>query len=177
MARRSQGALGLWVVGALVVIVAMCRPHPDRTAPPSIETSPVKMETPVTAEVLYVDAASLNQRASPNGRVVGSLAGGSAVEVQERRDGWVRVSKPGEREQWVSASHLCAQAGCYRSRQKATATGPGQAVPRARKDPARKQRRGYYDDGSCPCSGSKVCIGPRGGRYCITSGGNKRYGV
>ena len=22
-----------------------------------------------------------------------------------------------------------------------------------------------------------ACIGPRGGRYCITSGGNKRYGV
>jgi hypothetical protein len=34
-----------------------------------------------------------------------------------------------------------------------------------------------YDGGSCPCSGSRVCIGPRGGRYCITSGGNKRYGV
>lgn len=28
---------------------------------------------------------------------------------------------------------------------------------------------------SCPCSGSKVCVGPRGGRYCITSGGKKRY--
>lgn len=38
--------------------------------------------------------------------------------------------------------------------------------------------RGYgYDGGSCPCSGNRVCIGPRGGRYCITSGGNKRYGV
>jgi hypothetical protein len=31
--------------------------------------------------------------------------------------------------------------------------------------------------GSCPCNGGDVCIGPRGGRYCITSGGNKRYGV
>ena len=27
----------------------------------------------------------------------------------------------------------------------------------------------------CPCSGSKLCTGPRGGRYCITSGGSKRY--
>lgn len=35
----------------------------------------------------------------------------------------------------------------------------------------------FYDDGACPCSGSHICIGPRGGRYCITSGGNKRYGV
>ena len=34
-----------------------------------------------------------------------------------------------------------------------------------------------YDGDSCPCSGSRVCIGPRGGRYCITRGGNKRYGV
>ena len=31
--------------------------------------------------------------------------------------------------------------------------------------------------GSCPCNGGDVCVGPRGGRYCITSGGNKRYGV
>lgn len=35
----------------------------------------------------------------------------------------------------------------------------------------------YSVGSSCPCSGSRICIGPRGGRYCITSGGNKRYGV
>lgn len=29
----------------------------------------------------------------------------------------------------------------------------------------------------CACSSGRVCVGPRGGRYCITSGGNKRYGV
>ena len=27
----------------------------------------------------------------------------------------------------------------------------------------------------CPCSGSDNCVGPRGGIYCITNGGNKRY--
>lgn len=32
-------------------------------------------------------------------------------------------------------------------------------------------------EGACPCNGGNVCVGPRGGRYCITSGGNKRYGV
>lgn len=44
----------------------------------------------------------------------------------------------------------------------------------------RKKRRSYggdYSGSGCPCSGRLVCIGPRGGRYCITSGGNKRYGV
>ena len=28
---------------------------------------------------------------------------------------------------------------------------------------------------SCPCSGPKLCVGPRGGHYCMTSGGKKRY--
>jgi hypothetical protein len=37
--------------------------------------------------------------------------------------------------------------------------------------------RGVSDDGSCPCNGGDVCVGPRGGRYCITSSGRKRYGV
>ena len=32
----------------------------------------------------------------------------------------------------------------------------------------------YYDS-DCLCSDYKICYGPRGGRYCITSGGNKRY--
>jgi hypothetical protein len=44
----------------------------------------------------------------------------------------------------------------------------------------RKKRRSYggdYYGSGCPCSGRQICIGPRGGRYCITSGGNKRYGV
>ncbi|QQP95641.1 SH3 domain-containing protein [Lysobacter enzymogenes] len=176
MARRSQGALGLWVIGGLIAIVAMCRPHQDRAAPPDTEMPPVAAEAPVATEVLYVDAASLNQRASPHGPVVGSLAGGSAVEVHERREGWIRVSRPGEREQWVSASHLCAEAGCYRTRQSGRSTSKA-AAGSARRTPARTYRHGSYEDGTCPCSGRRVCIGPRGGRYCITSGGNKRYGV
>ncbi len=27
----------------------------------------------------------------------------------------------------------------------------------------------------CPCSGSNNCVGPRGGTYCITPSGNKKY--
>jgi hypothetical protein len=40
-----------------------------------------------------------------------------------------------------------------------------------------RSRSLYGGGGSCPCSGVNICVGPRGGRYCITSGGNKRYGV
>lgn len=36
---------------------------------------------------------------------------------------------------------------------------------------------GTAESGDCPCNGGRVCVGPRGGRYCITRGGNKRYGV
>lgn len=41
---------------------------------------------------------------------------------------------------------------------------------------------GFHDreatsSGECPCNGGKVCTGKRGGRYCITSSGRKRYGV
>jgi len=39
-----------------------------------------------------------------------------------------------------------------------------------------RRSAGQFASG-CPCSGRQVCVGPRGGRYCITSGGNKRYGV
>lgn len=28
---------------------------------------------------------------------------------------------------------------------------------------------------ACPCSSARNCTGPRGGRYCVTSGGNRRY--
>lgn len=27
----------------------------------------------------------------------------------------------------------------------------------------------------CSCSGGKLCTGPRGGKYCVTAGGNKSY--
>lgn len=38
-----------------------------------------------------------------------------------------------------------------------------------------ERARVVFRDATCPCSGSFNCVGPRGGRYCITSGGNKRY--
>ncbi len=60
-------------------------------------------------------------------------------------------------------------------------TAPVAASRKARKTrSARTASRAYAPSsagGSCPCGTGAVCVGPRGGRYCITSGGNKRYGV
>lgn len=43
--------------------------------------------------------------------------------------------------------------------------------------PPQEPRHESPYDGDCSCAGGNVCFGPRGGRYCITSGGNKRYGI
>lgn len=43
--------------------------------------------------------------------------------------------------------------------------------------PSQPRESTGYSGGGCSCSGGNVCYGPRGGRYCITSGGNKRYGI
>ncbi|WP_348635937.1 hypothetical protein [Pseudomonas sp. BP8] len=40
-----------------------------------------------------------------------------------------------------------------------------------------RQGGGFDSGGGCSCAGGNVCYGPRGGRYCITAGGNKRYGI
>jgi hypothetical protein len=38
-------------------------------------------------------------------------------------------------------------------------------------------RSGAGYTAECPCGSGKVCIGPRGGRFCINASGNKRYGM
>lgn len=48
-----------------------------------------------------------------------------------------------------------------------------QAKPK--RETKRQSQKRSYADGTCPCSRALNCVGPRGGRYCITSGGNKRY--
>lgn len=158
-----------------------------------------------TSEPARVSARNLNCRAEPtsSARVVEALNRNEQVVVAERRDGWAgltRASGPC----WVSESFLERGAddpngvalGSERTRgllTAGTAAGAGAAGayvatragahhPKRRSTShgrrGRRSRGGEsYLGGGCPCSGSQICIGPRGGRYCITSGGNKRYGV
>ena len=72
----------------------------------------------------------------------------------------------------------------------ATATLPdeaGAAKPRKSTSGRRSRARGLAgglpstkseanSGEGCACGSGKVCVGPRGGRYCITSSGRKRYG-
>lgn len=108
----------------------------------------------------YVRANSLNCRSAPGttASVVARLSDRAYVGVIRQENGWSLLQSPNC---WVSSGYL--------------GVSPRAAAPQ-RSYPSSTARRNY-SGGSCPCSGGNVCIGPRGGRYCITSGGNKRYGV
>lgn len=56
------------------------------------------------------------------------------------------------------------------SGQDKTRRSPIKNKPKTQSKPKPK----IYDE-TCSCSSSTNCVGPRGGTYCITSGGNKRY--
>lgn len=109
-------------------------------------------------ETAYTTADSLNGRASPStdSAIVKTLPHSSSATVIDRSGDWMKL-RAADEEFWVSSQYVSR----YRP------------PPRPRYTPKPQQ---FYGSG-CPCSGSQVCIGPRGGRYCITSGGNKRYGV
>ena len=151
----------------------------------------------------YVNADGVNCRASPSpvGKVVAKLRKGQSVSVVEGGGGWSRLADPSC---WVSSTFLSSDTvaqgsrsapSSYNSLRSSSAkayrrqsssnlyffnyTAPSKRS-KSRKSAKSRRSRGsgfYSGSGSCPCSGGSVCIGPRGGRYCITSGGNKRYGV
>jgi hypothetical protein len=156
-----------------------------------------------TAMAAYINANGVNCRVSPaaKARVVAKLSKGRSVSVKEGGGGWSRLVSPSC---WVS-SRLLSEDYVAQSSQRSADTyntvgdsavrssrrqsssnlyAFGSSTPKKTRKSAKrsKSRRSsgigaYGSGGSCPCSGGSVCIGPRGGRYCITSGGNKRYGV
>lgn len=139
------------------------------------------MTTPDTPQLKthYVNADTLKVRDAPNGNAIASLTRGAQVSVYEQRASWSRISHAQSAERWVHNRYLCDSENCY---VKSVASRNVQPQPAYRTEyqsaPARQaQPRNHPDADNCSCSSGRVCIGPRGGRYCITAGGNKRYGV
>jgi hypothetical protein len=155
--------------------------------------------TVATAET--VTGAKVNCRAAAraNAILLGTLDRGDTVPVLSRQNGWSYVDPSDlpacfvKSEFLSSASAIVGTSSSLRAARRPAWSGPSYrrgttlfSMPRiashrkarSTSTPRRARSRGSYSGGgSCPCSGSQVCIGPRGGRYCITSGGNKRYGV
>lgn len=170
MALRANERSRTWFIVGLSVFLTACQgsgsdariSHSDATpGPTSFNATPAS-----PTGNMYVATSALNQRSSPDGPVVAKASGGESLAIYERREGWARVSPEGAAPRWVASRLLCSGSGCY-----------SPPPPKQWKKRDAPSARSQYDNHDCPCSGNRVCIGPRGGRYCITSGGNKRYGV
>lgn len=155
--------------------------------PPPAAASLAAMPAPLPAvesepsAKFFVAVDALNERDLPGGTVVGSLPRGTGVDVFETRDSWARISRKADKARWVSLSRLCATSGCFAPTQHQVASQDMRA-DRASTFSAQEGTRSLSParstptyGSSCSCTGGGVCVGPRGGVYCITSGGNKRY--
>lgn len=159
-----------------VVIWAIGKKDSPKTEPPATQasvntlasnSSPAPQPTQASAPEHFVNADKLNLRAEPGGKVISSLKRGEKVQVYEQKAEWARISLDGQPQRWISYKNLCSGPNCF--------VAPRPKRERPTPQPVRSSTPEYGS--SCPCSSGRVCIGPRGGRYCITSGGNKRYGV
>lgn len=146
--------------------------------------------------------SNVNCRAQPTPRaaVVAKITAGTDVSVEQRRDAWSLI-RHAPRNCWVVSRYLGEQTTADANRESLSQTraasqrartnsvrvsrpsrhssfwtSPPHRSPR-RQSRARRAPNYNYGGGTCPCSGRNICVGPRGGRYCITSGGNKRYGI
>lgn len=177
MRKKTQS----WFVPLLILFVALWAmgkkdtppaPLSQQTTPNTLVSAPLPETQPAQIPPVdqFVNADKLNLRNQPGGKVISTLKRGEKVQVYEKKNDWVRISADGQPAKWLSFKSLCDRANCYAvSKQEPVR----QAKPASQ--PIPRQAPSYGS--SCPCSSGTVCIGPRGGRYCITSGGNKRYGV
>lgn len=146
--------------------------------------------------------SNVNCRNQPRAtaRIVARIPAATDVSVERRQDDWSLI-RHAPRSCWVASRYLGEQSTADANRASLRQT---RAVRRSaytnrerisrpnrrssfwsstphrstrRQSHARSTPSYNYGGGSCPCSGRSICVGPRGGRYCITSGGNKRYGV
>ena len=144
------------------------------------------MASVAQAKTFYVDTDLLNVRNEPiSGQVVEQLKRGEPVEIYKKSDSnsWVNISDNPTAPKWVSSNYLCDYEDCYLDSSFGQYSQPKDIVSYVNSTPSTKKvskktsksTQSYSYGGSCPCSGVFNCTGPRGGQYCITSGGNKRY--
>lgn len=153
----------------------------------------------IRAETVVGDNVNCRAAARVTSHVLGTLRKGEAVPVLSASGAWSYVDPASLPACWVRSNLLRAYASgdpysdgrqsvtsayAKRSSYRSSSSLHAKrlyASSRTHRSTSRKRGRrssgSYSGGGSCPCNGSSVCVGPRGGRYCITSGGNKRYGV
>ena len=198
---RGQGCGVVIAILLALFLIGKCSSGPT-DAPANTAETAVSQPAYVAARSL-----NCRRKPEGTAAVAEGLSRDDQVVVAERRGDWARLTRVGGDcwvsnsflSDAASGSTSVANGSTSSGTQgllstgaapSAAAAGAGYAVgkvARSRRSHAtskrwsgsRSRRRsgGGYQGSGCPCSGSQVCIGPRGGRYCITSGGNKRYGV
>lgn len=113
------------------------------------------------------------------GRLVGTvIVDGQDANLSQVQSGLAWHYKAYESEQSVSDRNAYTQAEIdARSRRAGLWQDPNPMAPwafRHGEEAASGKGRGDVHV-PCPCSGDFSCSGPRGGHYCITSGGKKKY--
>ena len=100
------------------------------------------------------------------------------IDRKERRISGPSVPPSGASQPGHNAALVAAGAALVASQAEARSRSPAVRPTiegRTQRAAKPKRARVAFRDATCPCSGSFNCTGPRGGQYCITSGGNKRY--
>lgn len=140
-----------------------------------------------SVKYIGVNSAHVREYANYYSPVIDKIPKGKIVTVYDTLDGWSRLTDVKETNQrWVHSDDLCNTKGCSvretttnnvksASKQKQLKPTTTNYKPKATqvKQKINKQRVGYSS--GCSCGSGNYCYGPRGGRYCITSGGNKSY--
>jgi hypothetical protein len=175
-----------WGVAGLLALALMGK-CVGNSSPPASSLAAAASTKPNVQRTVYVSAPSLNCRASGSASAVRveSLTSGASVGVVQDKGGWSLLDRPTPC--WVSTRYLNTSPPPVRVREFAStestsdtrrsSNSSGSTRRSSGSSTTRRRTPDYSYAGICPCRGHHVCIGPRGGRYCITSGGNKRYGV
>ncbi len=183
----QKSGCGTWAIVAITLVaLAKCvgGVDPTTTAPvvpteaipqQGLLTSLPKVETTANSSSDHITGAKVEGRSSPSttSKITRVFQNGDAVRIVKRKRNWIKVMQNGVTF-WVLAKHISspAHASSIATRNSLIGQPSKRSVTRNR-----TSKRTGFSGGSCPCGSGRICTGPRGGRYCITFGGNKRYGV
>lgn len=174
--RRSSAGCGAIVamLGGLLLLGKCVSSDPQPTRQPLDANNSALLAAGAsgqTVETGFVTASVLNGREHPaaTAPILTKLHRSEEVNVVERKGEWAKIVKGGAAI-WILAKHISSSPPLPPQ----TASRPLGLTSKASAVRSNTSRR--RAGSSCDCVTGNVCIGPRGGRYCITSGGSKRYG-
>ncbi|EOQ63660.1 hypothetical protein F935_01289 [Acinetobacter calcoaceticus ANC 3811] len=168
----KKSTLGWGTAG--IIVLGIFGSGDDNTSRNNSNNEEAQSSVEEVIESKYINTNTLNIRDKPNGNVVAKLGRGEKVDIYEKKGNWVRISLNSTSPQWISEKLLCETEDCFKQKTRTSKSHNYQALKSQSNHLESKKSKKYYDT-DCSCAVVDYCVGPRGGHYCITSGGNKRY--